>query len=319
MKALIIYHDNCPDGMTAAWIAEGVLSQSHDTKIIPASYGDIPPWDYIDSHTFVYIVDFSYPAKDLKEVCDYAHKVVVLDHHASAIKKLSGFNHPFCTLNFSLDNTKSGAGLTWEWFFPDTPMPEFVQYVQARDLWLKDSLPDVDLVCAGMSAFEFTLEDWDKLAKTSIKALKEAGYWINKKLEKERKALLEECHPIYFGDSFAMSCNVPGFMASDMGHLILEQFPSTPFAITYYDTGKGTRKFSLRSSDSREAVNSIAEAFGGGGHRNAAGCEVALTEVNDKGWVYYPVKIPDIFFEQDEIEEEEEQQRLAKGIVDEEE
>lgn len=310
MKALVIYHANCSDGMTSAWIAEGVLSQSMDCKIYPASYGEEPPYDLLDNKTIVYIVDFSYPPEVLKEVCDLVHQVVVLDHHKSAIEKLSGFEHPFCTLHFALD--KSGAGLTWEWFFPNKSLPPFVQYVQARDLWLKDSLEDVDLVSAAISSFEFSLEAWDELSRISIEDLKQAGYWIWKKQEKEIKGIVaSSCRPLLLGDTFAMACNVPGYLASDTGHAILRAYPNTPFAITYYDMD-GMRKFSLRSEEGRADVSKIAQAFGGGGHRNAAGFSVSFKDLNSEGWLYYPVKLPDIIFDEEEIKEEEEQEKLAK-------
>jgi nanoRNase/pAp phosphatase (c-di-AMP/oligoRNAs hydrolase) len=46
-----------------------------------------------------------------------------------------------------------------------------------------------------------------------------------------------------------------------------------PFAACYWDTPDG-RFFSLRSSDAGEDVSAIAQQYGGGGHRNAAGFSV---------------------------------------------
>ena len=55
MRPLVIYHGNCYDGFTAAWIANSALN---DAELIPAKYGDPPP-DVMAREVFV--LDFSYP------------------------------------------------------------------------------------------------------------------------------------------------------------------------------------------------------------------------------------------------------------------
>ena len=61
--------------------------------------------------------------------------------------------------------------------------------------------------------------------------------------------------------------NLPYTLTSDAGHLMCKD---QPFAACYLDTPKG-RTFSLRSTDDGMDVSEIAKAYGGGGHRNAAG------------------------------------------------
>ena len=67
-------------------------------------------------------------------------------------------------------------------------------------------------------------------------------------------------------------CNTSIFI-SEVGNQILKMYPLADFACIYhYDNSRNQTKFSLRSSDDKEDVAKIAEMFGGGGHRNAAGC-----------------------------------------------
>ena len=54
-QPLVIYHANCPDGFTAAWIARKAFGP--DCEFIPAHYGDSPP---DCTGRSVYILDFSY-------------------------------------------------------------------------------------------------------------------------------------------------------------------------------------------------------------------------------------------------------------------
>ena len=64
--------------------------------------------------------------------------------------------------------------------------------------------------------------------------------------------------------------NLPYIYTSEAGHIMSK---GRPFAACYYDTPDG-RVYSLRSSDEGEDVSAIAEVYGGGGHRNAAGFKV---------------------------------------------
>jgi oligoribonuclease NrnB/cAMP/cGMP phosphodiesterase (DHH superfamily) len=70
-------------------------------------------------------------------------------------------------------------------------------------------------------------------------------------------------------------CNVPGMMASDAGNILAE---GNSFAASYFD-GPANRHFSPRSDkhDPNAAnVAKVAEQYGGGGHRNAAGFQMPI-------------------------------------------
>jgi oligoribonuclease NrnB/cAMP/cGMP phosphodiesterase (DHH superfamily) len=60
---------------------------------------------------------------------------------------------------------------------------------------------------------------------------------------------------------------------SDIGNAMMKEFPQLDFAVVYHHEGNYT-KFSLRSLDNKADVSTVAKIFGGGGHRNAAGCSV---------------------------------------------
>jgi len=57
MTPLIIYHGNCPDGFTAAWVAARALG---DHELFLGTYGEDPPYELAKDRQ-VFIVDFSYP------------------------------------------------------------------------------------------------------------------------------------------------------------------------------------------------------------------------------------------------------------------
>src|SRR5262249_14388588 len=67
--------------------------------------------------------------------------------------------------------------------------------------------------------------------------------------------------------------NLPYTLTSDAGHLMAK---GEPFAACYWDTPEG-RVYSLRSTEGGIDVSTIAKAYGGGGHRDAAGFRVPYT------------------------------------------
>lgn len=308
MKCLIIYHGNCVDGFTAAWIAESVLSQDQDTKLYAATYPDPPPFDLIDQNTRVYILDFSYSWEDTLAICDTAAFVVVLDHHKSAIEGLQGFKHPKCQL--LLDTFKSGAGLAWKWFYPGVDMPDLVARVQDRDLW-KFEYEDSKNVNEAIFSRPYSLETWDAMAKMPIADLEKEGEALKRKKDKEVAEFIEKhSKEMVLGNCKVMSCNLPYFYASECGHKLLQDYPDYPFAVTYYLSGNEVI-FSLRSDDTKMDVSLIAKRFGGGGHRNAAGFKLPAQKFYDQnGQCLFP---SDIEFTEEDIAEE--QDELAKGII----
>jgi hypothetical protein len=57
---------------------------------------------------------------------------------------------------------------------------------------------------------------------------------------------------------------------SELGELMNERYPDSPFSVTYWVMPSGKVKFSLRSQKKID-VSDLAKLVGGGGHPNAAG------------------------------------------------
>ena len=79
---------------------------------------------------------------------------------------------------------------------------------------------------------------------------------------------------------FGLAVNAPSFLASDLGHELANK--SGTFGLVWSMAGDGQVHCSLRSNGEYD-VSAIAKAFGGGGHRNAAGFS---TDINTLlGWL----------------------------------
>jgi oligoribonuclease NrnB/cAMP/cGMP phosphodiesterase (DHH superfamily) len=183
----ILYHANCNDGFGAAFAAWLYFGKKLDTGTVylPVSYGK--PMPDMQPGCDVYIVDFSYPAKDLLALAARQNKVVVLDHHVTAQKDLSidafcqalpvnkadliadastppdGFDH-VQNIAIRFDMSKSGAVLAWEYFFPEEPVPLLLQYIQDRDLW-RFKMNNSRAVSAYLQTCDMDFNVWGRVAR----------------------------------------------------------------------------------------------------------------------------------------------------------
>lgn len=266
-RLLVLYHANCSDGFCAAWIAQ----KAHpNAECIAVNYGEAPP-DVTDRD--VIILDFSYPRNVLLEMQSKSSILNVLDHHKTAEKELEGLR--FCIFSSHM----SGAAMAWKWFFPYTPLPLLVEYVQDRDLW-KFELPHSKAINAAIRSYPLDFQIWENLFLREFQgSLGEFQDSFVTLLANEGEAILrmeqqiielqaKKAVKISLADKREIfSCNATAHI-SELGSLLAKD---RPFSAIYYIDENGKYKYSLRSSDAGEDVSIIAKHFGGGGHRNAAG------------------------------------------------
>jgi len=272
-QPLVIYHANCLDGFGAAFAAYLHFSARQiEAEYFAAKHGSEPPQC---EGREVYIVDFSYKRPVLKQICRQAESVTILDHHISAQEDLDGLPDEHENLNVVFDMEKSGAVLTWE-YFHDAPPPKLLLHVQDRDLW-RFELRGTDEVNTALMSYPFTFEFWEGLVTSAerIEALYREGATINR----FRRQLIEQYKKRAVLSTIAGHqvpvVNAPHAIISELLGELAEEYP---FAAGFQDLGN-KRSWSLRSRrDGGEDVAKIAELFGGGGHRNAAGFSTELPE-----------------------------------------
>ena len=253
----------------------------------------------------VYILDFSLPKPVMDKLFAVSERVVWLDHHKTAFEMwCEDGERSLCEQSNGrdeviLDNNKSGAYLAWEFFHPDTGVPLFIRHIDDYDRW--------QFKIDGTKAFNKAI--WSH-APWSFKQWVEwfydrgAGfthkYWAD--FYTEGAAILRahdgavqsvvknaarNCE-IPFDEEGALDCveprlewnnggywmvhglaaNCPPHLQSDVGHELATQ--SGTFGLLWCIDKDNQCKCSLRSNGDYD-VSAIAKAFGGGGHRNAAG------------------------------------------------
>lgn len=268
---LVLYHANCTDGFGAAYAAWCDLGDSAD--YVPWQYGMTTP-PKVEGYSGVYVVDFSFSRDVLLDMAKHVDHLTIIDHHRTAERALAGIEGEAENIEAIFDQCHSGAVLTWDYFHPGTTPPLLLLYVQDRDLWRK-ALPYNEEVILALTSRPQTFEEWNQLAATGeegIATLAQEGTIIRRYVD-QKTTYLAERPPRARLFGYDVPCvNCPGFLASDVGHLLGE---GEPFAATY--TVSPTRVIvSLRSRPDGINVAALAERAGGGGHFHAAGFSFPL-------------------------------------------
>lgn len=276
-KPLIIYHANCIDGFCAAWVAHKLFGE--EAEYHAASYGDPSP-NVADR--VVYILDFSYPPDQLRDLAEMAKAIVLLDHHKTAAEALRDFYHPDVQVTFDME--RSGAGLAWDTFFPGAPRPWIVSYAEDRDLW-RFRLPHSQERNAFIGAASFDWASWDALDATNLDDATAYGEWLLRQKRQYVTSVAKAARLVMFEGQEALMVNAPYVNISEvLNHLALQQVArGVPgLAIGWHQRADGRHAYSLRSvagggtAPTGEQlpeidVSELARRYGGGGHKNASG------------------------------------------------
>lgn len=285
----IIYHFPCYDGFTSAWIGYRKLlkrTRPENISLIPHTYTDQKAnnWPHLKEFTgkTVYFLDYSWPEDKMRDICSVAEQVIILDHHKTAYNNLKPLFEENL-LSGIFDMSHSGAGLAWNHFHPNETMPMFVEYIQDRDLW-KFKLPDSKEINKFIMSFDYDWNKWDELrdffrTPTNSWDAAKQGAAIQRMQDRNMDEIIKD--KIIFmklGNYEVPTVNVNYFMASEICHLICEEF-DVPFAAAWFYQPGGIVQFSLRSNGFD--VEEIAKQFGGGGHAKAAGFEIGINQFHN--------------------------------------
>ena len=277
MRRVCIYHAGCPDGFGAAWAAwqawgedAHYVARGHEDELRAADYaGDL-----------VLFADIAPPAHAWAELAEQAGRLVVLDHHLSARERYLAepalaeqVAHNGHHVVFDLSH--SGAVLAWQHLHPEHSVPELLAYVEDQDLW-RFALPASREVNAALASHPRSFDVWGRLASTPVAALAAEGRPILRANRMEVDRALAAAHPVQVGSLRLEGVNARTQRA-EIGHELAERARlGTPAGVVYRLTGEQVHVslYSVADFD----VSKIAAAYGGGGHRNAAGFTVTLRE-----------------------------------------
>lgn len=273
-----IFHKNCVDGMASAWVAhkffEGdivlIAAEYHKRKELISVIGEGPngPIYEVDERLLgkdIYITDFSFTREETIELQRVANKVIVLDHHDTAVRNLQGL--------YDVDTTKCGATLTWEYFFGVKDLPEAFKLIQDNDLGVWSDERTLPWIMA-VQGSKLSIENFDLFMSMDVKDVVELGLPVFRYHMKQVNTIKKEARNFNLDEFKGVIVNASSYLRNELGVALSKDHD---FAAIYSDRAD-VRVYSLRGRDKRIPLDKIAERFGGGGHANAAAFSISLND-----------------------------------------
>ncbi len=257
-KPFILYHAACQDGFGAAFAAW--LKFGSNADYMAMGHGDPAPGV---KGRDVFILDYSFKRDVTLELEKKADSLMVLDHHVSAQQDLEGLE---CAI---FDLSKSGARLAWEYFHPETEVPELILNIEDRDLW-NWQIEGSKALTAAIETHPYRFPVWKNWLDNGLDTLRTDGAAILRYQEQMIRRVVRKPDTLVIAGHKVPAVNSP-LLASELGNVLCK---GKPFAVIWREI-KGVRSYSLRSDEKGQDVSLIAGHFGGGGHPRAAGFSVS--------------------------------------------
>lgn len=302
---VVVYHKNCADGFGAAFSAW--MSFGDNADYVPFQYGT-PVTEFmnkLDNRHSVFVLDFSFPMTVMNEIANKCKRLIWLDHHDSAFDQwgvpVGYYESPEYKFYIKLDKSKSGAMLAWEFFQNASNVPVFIRHLDDYDRWQFKLEKTKAFNKALWSLQPWTFEQWNSLFEWSIRTGQNSAKMDQMYLEGDAMLRAHNqnvaavvggsqrpCVIVCAGDEGLQDGNTvlpldreyvglaapsPIHLTSDVGNELARL--SGSYGLCWNINKKGKVVCGLRSFGDYD-VSKIAQKFGGGGHKNAAGFEIDI-------------------------------------------
>jgi len=234
-----------------------------DLSVVPVADGEI-----------VYFVDYSFKENTLdflKSLQERGCQICWIDHHTSSINLCNA--HPeLQSIAGIRDADASGALLTFKYFSPYGDAPDFVKYVSDYDCWKFQYEPQTTFFKLGIETVKYDALDeiWTRLLGEMWTS--EIGYLIV--TGRTIKGYVDKTND-YYREHFAYESEIAGHKCLVVNQktnswVFGSKYGEYPLVMVWvFD---GTRYvYSIFSGNPEIDCSKIAESYGGGGHKGAAG------------------------------------------------
>jgi oligoribonuclease NrnB/cAMP/cGMP phosphodiesterase (DHH superfamily) len=267
MKILCLHH-NDSDGRACGAIVRRALGK--EVVLYEMDYGEMLPLDLVVVADHILIVDFSLPKAEMEQLAKY-HQFTWIDHHKSALDEMNGAADDWAGVR---DISEAACVLTWQYFFPDQPIPKAVKLIGDRDIW-RWAEPETGAFNEGLHQ-NYTRPDNDDLWKPLLdddpeilaRMIELGGTLREARLRDIRRAAARYSFAATFEGYRTLVINLRG--SGDLGAQIRTM--GYQMGYCYVDKVNEGQLMTYVSLYSDEVdVSQIAQKFGGGGHEGAAG------------------------------------------------
>lgn len=269
MTKSICFHHNDPDGHASGAIVKYALGDT--VTLIESDYDSTPiPWDLVEQAEQIIVTDFSFSAEQMLRLAD-GRELVWIDHHKSAMEEFAEIAKDWAGIR---DISEAACVLTWQYFFPQKPVPRAVVLIGDRDIW---RWAEKDTGAFGSSLFHQDHQAgntnfWKPLLendKTVLAKMITEGAWLREiTLREVDKNMASRSYAVEFEGYRTLAVNMRG--TGDTGNYGRERGYDIVYA--YIDGMQGGELYTKVTLYSNKVdVSVIATRYGGGGHAGAAG------------------------------------------------
>jgi oligoribonuclease NrnB/cAMP/cGMP phosphodiesterase (DHH superfamily) len=278
------YHNDL-DGRCAGSIVAMYENNYNKEDFFEVDYIAPLPLDKIQENEKVYLVDYSFK-KDtiwqLEKILQKTDNVIWIDHHTSSfnLEKQEPWKSWLKNIKGIRKEGISGAGLTYMYLynciFDD--LPYFIKLVSDYDCWIYKYEPDTTYFKIGMEARPFDALDnvWELLlcgngftefdSSGAFSNIKKDGEVIKKFIDKDNE---------YYRNHFSYETEIEGLKCLVVNKktnswVFGEKYEEYPIVMVWVFNGE-KYTYSIFSSNPDIDCSKIAEKYGGGGHKGAAG------------------------------------------------
>ncbi|XP_023519513.1 uncharacterized protein LOC111782904 [Cucurbita pepo subsp. pepo] len=315
----VLYHYPCPDGAFAALAAHLYFSAaSLPPLFFPNTVYNPLRTDQLPLHQIddVYLLDFVGPFGFVEDLSSKVNRVVILDHHKTALEKLSDESSFGENVTKVIDIQRSGATIAFDYFkqklIQDAHgnfdvgsshykvldeferMRRLYEYIEDGDLW-KWSLPNSKALSSGFKDLNIEYDTllnpnlFDQLLSLDMETMISRGIASLAHKQKLIEDALNQSYSITlgggaFGRCLAVDADSISELRSELGHQLATKSQYSNLrgigAVVYRVPALGNDqmlKISLRSVRDEDTTR-ISQEFGGGGHKNASSFMLSSTE-----------------------------------------
>jgi len=281
-KIICIYHKGCIDGTTAAAV---FLKKFPDIQFFPLKHNyaneEIDTLcSRIDNTTTVYIVDFSLQKDSAEKLLKHVNKIINIDHHIGVSERLESLAKQNDKFEYIFDNERSGASLSWIYFYKDEEIPKLIKYVEDNDLFKGQMGNETFYVTNYLAQFVNKPEKIKAFieSKEALENILKQGKIIAEYNDFQVQSVIENTKEIHIriGEHTVLAYNTPEFLRSHIGKILSREKKQTValFAIS----GNNVRVHFRGQEENNPSALLLAQTLGGNGHRNAAAASVPLKE-----------------------------------------
>jgi oligoribonuclease NrnB/cAMP/cGMP phosphodiesterase (DHH superfamily) len=269
------YHSADLDGHCSGAI---VKRKYPGCEMIGINYGDEFPWESIAPGEKVFMVDFGLqPFSDMERL-QKVSELIWIDHHKSALADAAkaGF-----VAGGVVKDGRAGCELTWEFLFPEQPIPWAVHLLGRYDVWDHSDEHTLPFQYGMRNAADTLPENQDFWGKVFC-----GGDFFTKTLNEGSLIIrYEKVQNEKFCKTYAFETEFDGIkgICVNRGLTNSKVFDSVydperhRLMITFCRLKPPAGKWTVSLYSTREDVDcgALAKSFGGGGHKGAAGfqCE----------------------------------------------